>query len=68
MDSKGEKRIDLQALLFETQIALASVHSGIEVLARRSTEPPIKVELNTLMKLSGQACEALEALQKAIDG
>lgn len=58
--------IDVGALLFECRIALAAVHHGVEMLARRSTEPPIKGELATLGKLSNQACEALELLQRAI--
>jgi hypothetical protein len=58
--------IDVAALLFECRIALTAVHFGLETLATRSTEPPIAAELRTLMKLSNQACEALEVLQKVI--
>lgn len=58
--------IEVAALLFETRIAVAAVHHGVEVLSKRSTEPPIRAELTTLLKLTGQACEALELLQRAI--
>jgi hypothetical protein len=58
--------IDVAALLFEVRIALTAVHFGLETLATRSTEPPIAAELRTLVKLSNQACEALEVLQKVI--
>jgi hypothetical protein len=66
MDGKGEKAIEMAALLFEVRIALVAVNVGVELLALRSTEPSIKAELTTLTKLSNQACEALEALQRAI--
>jgi hypothetical protein len=58
--------IDIGGLLFECRIALAAVSSGIEMLERRSAEPPIAAELETLAKLTDQACEALELLQRAI--
>lgn len=71
MADDGEKTlqdiaIDVGGLLFECRIALAAVHAGVEMLAARSTEPPIKSELQTLSKLTDQACEALELLQRAI--
>lgn len=66
MDGKGEKAIETAALLFEVRIALVAVNVGVELLALRSTEPSIKAELDALAKLSNQACEALETLQKAI--
>jgi hypothetical protein len=58
--------IEVGGLLFECRIAMAAVHHGVEVLALRSTQPPIVAELQTLAKLSNQACDALELLQKAI--
>jgi hypothetical protein len=61
--------MNVAALLFECRIAAAAVHAGVEMLARRSTEPPIAAELRALEKLSNQGCEALELLQAAlVDG
>jgi hypothetical protein len=48
---------------------VAAVHAGVEMLARRSTEPPIAAELRALEKLANQGCEALELLHAAlVDG
>ena len=37
--------MNVAGLLFECRIAVAAVHAGVEMLARRSTEPPIAAEL-----------------------
>jgi hypothetical protein len=71
MASEGEKTlqdiaIEAGALLFECRIAMAAVHHGVEMLVLRSTVPSITAELKTLAKLSNQACDALEVLQRAI--
>ena len=69
--SEGEGRrediaIDAAGLLFESRIALAAVHHGVQMLARRSTAPSVTAELQTLAELTDQACDALEALQKVV--
>jgi hypothetical protein len=58
--------IDIAGLLFEVRIAMAAVHFGIETLERRTQVPALAVELAGLSKLSDQACEALEVLQKGV--
>jgi hypothetical protein len=58
--------IDIGGLLFEVRIAMAAVHFGIETLERRSELPSFAVELATLAKLSDQACDALETLQRVV--
>jgi len=61
--------MNVAGLLFECRIAATAVHAGVEMLARRSTEPPIAADLRALEKLSHQGCEALELLQAAlVDG
>jgi hypothetical protein len=70
MDQSGVTRehpaIDAAALLYETRMALAAVHHGVETLIRRSDNPSATSELRLLGKLTDQACEALEALHRAI--
>jgi hypothetical protein len=58
--------IDIAGLLFEIRIALAAVHFGVKTLAARPRLPTLEHELATLTKLSDQACDAVEALQKVI--
>ncbi len=58
--------IDVAGLLFEIRIALAAVHFGVKTLAARSNLPTMEHELATLTKLSDQACDAVETLQKVI--
>ena len=53
--------IDIAGLLFEVRIAMAAVHFGIETLERRSQTPALAVS-----KLSDQACDALETLQRIV--
>ena len=58
--------IDIAGLLFEVRIAMAAVHFGIETLQRRSEVPALATELAALSKLSDQACDALETLQRIV--
>ena len=58
--------IDIGGLLFEVRIAMAAVHFGIETLERRSNAPALAIELAALSKLSDQACDALETLQRVV--
>ena len=58
--------IDMAALLFEVRIAMAAVHFGIKTPATRAEGQPLAGELATLLRLSDQACEALETLQRIV--
>jgi hypothetical protein len=58
--------VDVAGLLFEIRIALAAMHLGAKTLAASPKALSLEHELATLTKLSDQACEAVEILQKVI--
>jgi len=60
--------VDAAALIFEARICIEAVTLGIDRVIQQERSAMLAAELGTLRKMSNQACEALDALQKTLIG
>lgn len=60
--------IEAAALIFEARICIEAVTLGIDRIIQQERSAMLAAELATLRKISNQAADALDALQKTIVG